>query len=298
MTDLENKASVVDGHEPPAVEVSDLKKVYGKVKALKGVDLRVQKGTIFGLVGPNGAGKTTLIKALVGALQPSAGTVRVLGLDPLEERWALRRQIGYMPQSTALYDDLSARANILFFNRAQPLDDLPAKVDEILDFTELKDRADDPINTYSGGMKKRVSLACALVHQPRIIFLDEPTAAVDPHLRFRMWGLFRGLADQGVTLFISTHLMEEALLCDRVAVLRQGVIIADDNPTHILAVGRARLTLLRGGQIEKQSIASTPEALATGLHPYGLAPEVEAVTVEADSLEDVILAIIEAQSES
>jgi ABC-2 type transport system ATP-binding protein len=203
MTDLEGKASVADGHEPTAVEVIDLKKVYGKVKALKGVDLRVQKGTIFGLVGPNGAGKTTLIKALVGALRPSAGTIRVLGLDPLEERWALRRQIGYMPQSTALYDDLSARANILFFNRDQPLDDLPAKVDEILDFTELKDQADDPINTYSGGMKKRVSLACALVHQPRIIFLDEPTSAVDPHLRFRMWGLFRDLADQGATLFIS-----------------------------------------------------------------------------------------------
>jgi ABC-2 type transport system ATP-binding protein len=297
MTDLESKASVAGGHEPAAVEVSDLKKVYGKVEALKGVNLRVQNGTIFGLVGPNGAGKTTLIKALVGALRPSAGTIRVLGLDPLEKRWALRRQIGYMPQSTALYDDLSARANILFFNRAQPVDDLPAKVDEILDFTELKDRADDPINTFSGGMKKRVSLACALVHQPRIIFLDEPTAAVDPHLRFRMWGLFRGLADQGVTLFISTHLMEEALLCDRVAVLRQGVIIADDKPSHLLEAGRVRLTIHRYGETEDKSIASTPEALAGGLHSYGLAPEVEAVTVEADSLEDVILAIIEAQGE-
>lgn len=297
MTGLEGKAFVSEGQEPTAVEVSDLKKVYGKVTALKGVDLRVQSGTIFGLVGPNGAGKTTLIKALVGALRPSAGTIRVLGLDPLEQRWALRRQIGYMPQSTALYDDLSARANILFFNRAQPVDDLPAKVDDILAFTELTDRADDPINTFSGGMKKRVSLACALVHQPRIIFLDEPTAAVDPHLRSRMWGLFRTLVRQAATIFISTHLMEEALLCDQVAVLRQGAIIADDRPSHILEAGRARLAVHHHGQKEEQTIASTPEALASGLRPYGLAPEVEAVSVEADSLEDVIVAIIEARGE-
>jgi ABC-2 type transport system ATP-binding protein len=152
------------GQEQLAVEVKDLEKSYGKVEALKGVDLLVQRGTIFGLVGPNGAGKTTLIKALVGALKPTGGTIRVLGLDPLDERWALRRQIGYMPQSTALYEDLSSRANILFFNQAQPIKDLAVKVDEILIFTELSDRADDHITTFSGGMKKRVSLACALVH--------------------------------------------------------------------------------------------------------------------------------------
>jgi ABC-2 type transport system ATP-binding protein len=298
MTDLEDTASEAGRVGRTAVEVTGLKKVYGKVNALKGVDLRVRSGTIFGLVGPNGAGKTTLIKALVGALRPTAGTIRVLGLDPLEQRWALRRQIGYMPQSTALYDDLSARANILFFNRAQPVDDLEAKVEEILAFTELAERADEPISTYSGGMKKRVSLACALVHEPRIIFLDEPTAAVDPHLRYRMWELFRDLVGQDATIFISTHLMEEALLCDRVAVLRQGAIIANDSPSRLLEAGRARLRVRQGERSFDASIASTPEALASELRPFGLDSDVDAVAVEADSLEDVILAIIEAQGES
>jgi ABC-2 type transport system ATP-binding protein len=284
--------------EQAAVEVKGLNKTYGKVEALKGVDLLVQRGTIFGLVGPNGAGKTTLIKALVGALKPTGGTIRVLGMDPLDQRWALRRQIGYMPQSTALYEDLSARANILFFNRAQPIEDLAKKVDDILNFTELADRANEHITTYSGGMKKRVSLACALVHQPTILILDEPTAAVDPHLRFRMWQLFRELASQGKTMFISTHLMEEATLCDRVAVLRQGEIIADDSPAAILEAGRARLVVRRKEQEDEATIAATPEALAEGLHPYGLASEVEAVTVEPDTLEDVILAIIQDRGES
>ena len=298
MNNSVGRTDFLDGHETAAVRVSDLRKSYGQVEALKGVDLVVQKGTIFGLVGPNGAGKTTLIKALVGSLKPTAGTIQVLGLDPLDQRWTLRKQIGYMPQSTALYDDLSARANILFFNRAQPIDDLPSKVDTILEFTELIDRADDHISTFSGGMKKRVSLACALVHQPTIIILDEPTAAVDPHLRFRMWQQVRELAAQGKTLFISTHLMEEALMCDRVAVLLRGEIIADESPATILKAGRTRLELQRHGQAEEKTIISTPEALADELHPYGLALEVEAITIKPDSLEDVILAIIQDRGES
>ncbi len=281
-----------------AVKVSSLRKSYGKVIALDGVDLEVPAGTIFGLVGPNGAGKTTLIKILVGALRATAGGAQVLGLDPLQDKWTLRRQIGYMPQSLALYDDLSARDNILFFSGAQPVTDLPAKVDTILSFTELEDRADDRVGTFSGGMKKRISLACALVHEPRIIFLDEPTAAVDPHLRFKMWQLFRRLASQGTTLVISTHLMDEALLCDRVTVLQRGSIIADDSPEHILEAGRARLALRYADRTEHQTIAATPEALATSLRPYGLRPEVEALDVDADSLEDVILDIIQAQDET
>jgi len=202
-----------------------------------------------------------------------------------------------MPQSTALYDDILARANIRFFNRARPVDDLSSKVDDILLFTELDERADDHITTFSGGMKKRVSLACALVHQPKIIFLDEPTAAVDPHLRYRMWHLFRTLATQGKTLFSSTHLMDEALLCDRVAVLLKGKIIAHDSPAAILEAGQAQLSVKKQGQIDELTIASTPEALAAGLHPYGLVSDVEAVSIEPDSLEEVILALIQDRGE-
>lgn len=283
---------------PVAVETRGLRKEYGQVVALAGIDLAVKPGTIFGLVGPNGAGKTTLIKALVGALRPTAGSASVLGLDPLGDKWALRRQIGYMPQSTALYDDLSARANITFFSGAFPVDDFPARVAQILAFTELEDRANDRVGTFSDGMKKRISLACALVHGPRIIFLDEPTAAVDPHLRFKMWQLFRQLAEQGTTLVISTHIMDEAVLCDRIIVLQRGAIIADDSPGHILEAGQARLAVQFGQRTEETTIPARPAALADSLHRYGLAADITALTLEPDSLEDVILEIIQERGEA
>ncbi|MCA1598793.1 MAG: ABC transporter ATP-binding protein, partial [Chloroflexi bacterium] len=166
-----------------AITVEGLTKTYGPITALRGADLTVPAGAVFGLLGPNGAGKSTMIKALVGALRPSAGTVRVLDRDPLRDRAALRQAIGYMPQSPALYDDLSARANIAFFGRAHDTRLAPRRVDAVLELTDLAARADDPVRTFSGGMQRRVSLACALVHEPRILFLDEPTAAVDPVLR-------------------------------------------------------------------------------------------------------------------
>jgi len=280
-----------------AVEVKGIRKEYGKVVALDGIDLTVAEGTIFGLVGPNGAGKTTLIKALVGSLRPTAGSVRVMGLEPLNDKWALRRQIGYMPQFTALYEDLSARANIFYFSQPQPVNDLPAKVDEILAFTELAHRADDPVSTFSGGMKKRISLACALVHEPRIIFLDEPTAAVDPHLRYKMWQLFRKMAALGTTLVISTHMMEEALLCDQVAVLRRGQLLANEPPATILKAGRSRLVVQYGDKTGQQEITSTPEALATSLRSFGLVEEVKGVEVKPDSLEDIIVNMIQSKGE-
>jgi ABC-2 type transport system ATP-binding protein len=141
-------------------------------------------------------------------------------------------------------------------------------------------------------MKKRISLACALVHEPRIIFLDEPTAAVDPHLRFKMWQLFRQLAEQGTTLVLSTHIMDEAVLCDRIVVLQRGSIIADDSPDHILEAGRARLAVHFGSRTEEMRIPARPDSLADSLHSYGLPSEITALTLEPDSLEDVILAII------
>jgi ABC-2 type transport system ATP-binding protein len=179
-----------------AIEVVGLSKRYGRTEALRGVDFRVSGGAVFGLVGPNGAGKTTLIKALVGALRPSEGEVRVLGLDPLGERAELRRRIGYMPQSPALYEDLPARDNIEFFGAAHRVPGLEKKVEEVLELADLTARADDAVHKLSGGMKRRVSLACALVHRPRVLFLDEPTAAVDPLLRHRLWNTFRGLAGE------------------------------------------------------------------------------------------------------
>ncbi len=275
-----------------AIVVEGLSKTYGHIQALRGVDMAVSAGTVFGLLGPNGAGKSTLIKALVGALRPSAGRVRVLGLDPLRDRARLRRRIGYMPQAPALYDDLSTRDNVLFFGRAHDAHLAPARVDATLALTDLAARAADPVRTLSGGLQRRVSLSCALVHEPDILFLDEPTAAVDPVLRARFWRTFRELAARGVTLFISTHLMDEALLCDRIAVVRAGTMVACDTPGAILARGRTRLLMRRDGETVEQTVGSRPEDVAAALHRYGLARDISAVTVETDTLETIIFGLI------
>lgn len=274
------------------VEVDNLFKDYGKLHALNNIRLNVPGGTIFGLIGPNGAGKTTLIKALVGALKPSAGNVRVMGLDPLRDKWKLRRQIGYMPQTPSLYDDLSAKRNILFFGSAQHIPDLEKKTDDILAFAELTDRADDLIRNFSGGMKKRVSLCCALVHQPKIVFLDEPTAAIDPHLKLQLWKMFRQLANNGVTLFISTHLMEEALLCDKVAILRSGEVLIVDAPLKILERGKTTVIISENGEIRESIISSNPESVARELHRFGLNQHITSVKLQPDDMEDIVLAII------
>lgn len=274
-----------------AIEVSGLTKHYGDIQALRGIDLSVPEGSLYALLGPNGAGKSTLIRALVGALRPTDGAVSVLGMDPLRHRAALRQQIGYMSQSAALYEDLSARDNIAFFGGAHGIDDLDRRVDEVLRVTDLAGRADHRIHTFSGGMKSRVSLAAALVHQPRVLLLDEPTAGVDPYLRARFWRLFRQLTAEGVTILISTHLMDEAVLCDRVAILLAGRVVADESPESLLERGRTRLTVREEGREVETVIDGHPEALAAALVTYGLRSSVEAVSVRADSLEEVMLAL-------
>ena len=276
-----------------AIEIVNLTKNYGKICALNQMSLEVPEGTIYGLVGPNGSGKTTLIKALVGSLRPDSGYAQVLGLDPLKDKWQLRKQIGYMPQSPALYDDLSARDNILFFGKAQNVPDLHRKVDEILLFAELTTRANDLVRTFSGGMKKRVSLCCTLIHNPRIIFLDEPTAAVDPHLKMQSWILFRKLAQSGVTIFVSTHQMDEAMLCDRVTILRNGENLAVDTPQNILKRGKTRLKISLNNEERTAVIDSNSIDLADELQKFGLDKNITSVELHSDAIEDIILAIVQ-----
>lgn len=283
---------------PNAVEIKNLFKDYGKLRALDNILLNVPEGSIYGLVGSNGAGKTTLIKTLVGTLKPTTGRVKVLGLDPLQDKWKLRNQIGYMPQTPALYDDLSAKRNILFFGAAQHVTDLEKKADDILAFAELTGRANDLVRTFSGGMKKRVSLCCALIHQPKIVFLDEPTAAIDPHLKIQSWSLFRQLAKTGVTLFISTHLMDEALLCDKVTILGNGQIIAVDTPQKILERGKTKLKFSENGETKESFIDSTPESLAKELQRLGLKQSVTSLSLHPDSIENIVLAIIKEKENS
>ena len=276
-----------------AIEIVNLSKNYGKIVALNNMSLNVPEGTIYGLVGPNGSGKTTLIKALVGSLRPNSGYAKVLGLNPLIDKWQLRKQIGYMPQAPALYDDLSARDNILFFGKAQNVPDLHRKVDEILSFAELTSRANDLVRTFSGGMKKRVSLCCALIHNPHIIFLDEPTAAVDPHLKMQSWILFRKLAQSGVTIFVSTHQMDEAMLCDQVTILRNGEILAVDTPQNILKRGKTRLKIALNNEERTTVIDSNAKDLASELQKFGLDKNISSVELHSDTIEDIILSIVQ-----
>lgn len=283
------------GH--PAIETRGLEKTYGSFGALRGVDLCVPTGSIYGLLGPNGAGKSTLIKALVGASRPTRGQVRVLGLDPVRDAQRVRPRIGYMPQSAALYEDLSARDNVRFFASAHGLPDLDRKVDDAVRFVALTERQHDPVYAFSGGMKQRVSLACAIVHEPDVLFLDEPTAGVDPKLKEGFWRHFRDLASQGITLFISTHLMDEALLCDQLTVLRQGQVLVTAPPAEIMQQGETRVQLWRNGARDEVAIRRYYTELPRVLQRYGLDPEVQRIELHEDSLETIIVEMIEGADE-
>jgi ABC-2 type transport system ATP-binding protein len=280
----------------PAIQTVALSKRYDRVQALGNVSITAAPGEVFGLLGPNGAGKTTLIKLLVGSSRPTAGSVRVLGADPFAQPRLVRQQVGYMPQASALYEDLSARDNLEFFARAQATGDVHRRVDEALELTELRTREHDPVFTFSGGMKQRLSLACALLHRPRILILDEPTAGVDPKLRETFWRHFRDLAAQGTTILVSTHQMDEALLCDRLAILRAGELLACEPPRDLLRRAETRLTVRRGDAVETQAVANEPEHIAMALRRYGLDPAVTGVQVDSDGLETIVLRMIDAHT--
>lgn len=276
-----------------AITVSGVGKRYGGFQALDGIELDVSAGSIFGLVGPNGAGKTTLIRILVGALGADTGSVSVMGLDPSSEEDRVRSVIGYMPQDSVLYSDLTARENVAFFYRGHQGDGLEEAVTKALDFTDLSNLADRPVHTLSGGVRQRVSLAIALAHQPQILLLDEPTAGVDPELRHAFWEGFKGLAREGATIFISTHQMDEVVHCDRVALLRRGRILTEAPPSELIASGGARIQIREGGKTSSYQVRSAPEELPRILHGKGLDATIDRIEVGAATLEEVILELVE-----
>src|SRR5262249_16912833 len=212
------------------IQVDHVSKVFGTVRALDDVSLAVATGETFGLIGPNGSGKTTLIRLLLGLGRPTSGTVHVLGAVMPNRRVA--RTIGYMTQASALYSDLSVRENLEFFGALYGLtrNALRLRGAETQALVDLPDKADTLVGTLSGGMRQRVSLACALIHQPRLLFLDEPTVGIDPELRFTFWEYFGRLNAEGITIVVSTHHLDEARRCHRLALLRCGSLRAMDPP--------------------------------------------------------------------
>lgn len=209
------------------IDVRDLEKSFGAMTAVGGVSFVVRDGETFGLLGPNGAGKSTTIGMLTGAIHPDGGSIRING-DQSPTEVSTRREIGFAPQDLSLYEELSAVENLTFFGRLYQLvgKNLHARVQWALEFAGLSDRQKDRVKTFSGGMKRRLNLAVALVHNPRVIFLDEPTAGVDPQSRNHIFERIEELRSQGRTVIYTTHYMEEAQrLCDRVAIMDGGKVL-------------------------------------------------------------------------
>lgn len=216
-----------------AIVCRDLAKRFDEVEALRGVSLEVPWGVTFGLLGPNGAGKTTLLRVWLGLTRPDAGTAKILG-EPIPPNRSLPR-IGYLPQDVAVYGDLTVEENLALFGRLAGMDPerIDRRTDEVLRLVDIAERRESLVSTLSGGMRRRASLAAALLHDPDLLLLDEPTVGVDPELRASFWTFFRDLTAKGKTVLITTHYLDEATRCDLVALVHRGVLLAREAPEDL-----------------------------------------------------------------
>jgi ABC-2 type transport system ATP-binding protein len=264
-TAIERRLSLQDvTSTAAAVEAEGLVKTYrsrtGTVEAVRGVDLRVKTGEVFGFLGPNGAGKSTTVRMLTTLLSLTSGTAHVAGLDVAREPDAVRRRIGVALQEAGLDSRQTGRELLVLQGRLFDLSarEAEAKTDDLLELVELTDAADRPIKGYSGGMKRRLDLASALVHQPEVLFLDEPTTGLDPASRLTVWDEVRRINDRGTTVFLTTQYLEEAdRLCDRLAIIDGGRIVREGTPEQLKAELRERLRLTRDATLEDVFLDAT-----------------------------------------
>ncbi len=234
-----------DVNHPPvdlAIRARGVTRRFGDLVAVNNVDLDVPRASVYGFLGPNGSGKSTTIRMLCGLLTPTSGQIDVLGLRIPEQAEQLKRRIGYMTQKFSLFEDLSVRENLDFMATVQSLSGRAkrARVDELVAQYHFEDRTTQLAGTMSGGQKQRLGLACAVVHKPELLLLDEPTSAVDPESRRDFWEKLFDLADAGTTILVSTHYMDEAERCHRLAILDHGVLVADGTPMELAAALQGR----------------------------------------------------------
>jgi len=218
-----------------AVVIKNLSKTYGNIQAVKDISLTVNN-EIFGLLGPNGSGKTTTVRILTTLIPPTSGDAWICGCNIFKDSLKVRQKISYVPQEMALDVKFTGRENVLFFAKMYGISDPEDKVDAVLRVMELSSRADDMVRTYSGGMRRRLELAQALVHEPEVLFLDEPTIGLDVAARKKIWEHIKTLKKNGMTVFVTTHYMDEAdQYCDRIAIIDKGTIAAIDSPKNLKA---------------------------------------------------------------
>lgn len=294
------------------VEAHDLRKTYGDFEAVRGIDVEVREGEVFGFLGPNGAGKSTTMRMIATVSPPTGGTLRVLGLDPVTDGSRIRARLGVCPQEDTLDLELSVRENLTVYGRFFGMSraDVRARADELLEFVKLTDKAAAKVDDLSGGMKRRLTIARSLVNRPDLLILDEPTTGLDPQARHTLWDQLYRLKHAGVTQILTTHYMDEAeQLCDRLVVMHDGVISALGSPAELIArystreVAELRFGVVDHGEYEHQVAgcaervevlpdrlllyADSGEDAVAAVHARGLTPA--QVLVRRSTLEDVFL---------
>lgn len=240
------------------IEVHELRKQYGDLVAVDNISFKTEPGAIFGLLGPNGAGKTTTIACISGLLKPTAGRIQVLGHDVVTDGPASRRKLGVVPQELALYEDLSARENLSYWGAAYGLrgEHLKTRINEVLELSGLLDRSNEAVKKFSGGMKRRLNFACGIIHEPKVLLLDEPTVGVDPQSRVRLLDLVNEETKKGTCVLYTTHYMEEAeKLCDQLAIIDHGKIIAEGTLKELRGIIGERDIVRLAGTFEPSDIA-------------------------------------------
>lgn len=218
-----------------AVETQELTRTFGDFVAVNRVNLRIPQGSIYGFLGPNGSGKSTTIRMLCGILAPSSGSGHILGMDLAKQGEAIKEKIGYMSQKFSLYDDLTVMENLEFYAGLYSLTAVQRqeRIENMLEMARLKDRRDEMTANLSGGWKQRLALGCSILHEPSILFLDEPTGGVDPKSRRMFWDIIYDLADKGTTIMVTTHFMDEVEHCDYIGFIYEGNLIADNTPASL-----------------------------------------------------------------